>query len=468
MSGKSFEKLSVFVASPGDVRAERERLARVVERLNRGAADRHGYVLELLEWGQVPGGMGRPQGLIFDRLPAERWDALVGILWLRFGRPTGAVDPATGEEFRSGTKEEFEAAYRLFLERGRPRILFYRCDRAERPSRIDASDLAEVNRFFTAFDTHGDHPGLYRRYDSVEEFAELVREDLEAWLEEAAARRAAPSQGTGAAAAAAREPVVFRGREYAYVLPGPFTMGTEPTRLAELKARGLEGESPLPETPAHPVDLPGFYLARAPVTQADYRRFVAETGHRVPFCDDEWSAPYNWDLKARCFPADRADHPVVLVSWHDAQAYCRWLGGRLPTEAEWEKAARGTDRREWPWGDVWQEGRANAASPEGTAAVGLYSPRGDSPYGLMDMAGNVWEWCSSLLDPYPYRPDDGREIPAAPGRRVLRGGGFGERPFRVRCAFRNGAEPGDLGFTIGFRVAFSEPPPGSTPRRDRA
>jgi len=459
MNGKSFEKLRVFIASPGDVSEERERLVRVIDRLNRGSADRLSFVLDPLEWKQVPPGMGRPQGLIFERLPAERWDVLVGILWLRFGSPTGATDPRTGEDFGSGTKEEFEAAYRLFSETGRPRILFYRCDRPQRPSRIDAQQLLEVRRFFAAFDTHGDHPGLYRSYETVEEFAEQVREDLEAWLEEVAADRAKPPT---AGEPSARAAFLLRGKAYLHVPPGPFTMGCQPERLLELRRKGFEGESVLPETPAHTVDGPGYYLAATPVTQAEYEVFVAETGHRVPFRSDDWSQPYNWDRSARIPPPEKADHPVVLVSWHDAQTYCRWLGGRLPTEAEWEKAARGPHGLEWPWGDVWQSDRCCAESHQGTTPVGKFSPRGDSPYGLKDVAGNVWEWCSSVLDPYPYRPDDGREAPAGPGRRVLRGGGFGERPFRVRSAYRNGAEPGDFGFTIGLRVAFSEPPPGST------
>jgi len=159
------------------------------------------------------------------------------------------------------------------------------------------------------------------------------------------------------------------------------------------------------------VDLPEFWIDKAPVTNAEYARFVAETGHQPP---------QHWKGKAP--PKEIADHPVVSVSWDDATAYAGWAGGRLPTEEEWEKAARGTDGREYPWGD-WAQGRCNSkeAGIGGTTPVGKYSPQGDSPYGCQDCAGNVWEWTASEHEQ---------------SSRVLRGGAFNTGGRSVRCASR--------------------------------
>jgi formylglycine-generating enzyme required for sulfatase activity len=189
------------------------------------------------------------------------------------------------------------------------------------------------------------------------------------------------------------------------------------------------------------VELPEFWIDQTPVTNAEYKRFLdANPEHPVPFVDADRVRQYNWDRQTRTFPQDKGQHPVVLVSWHDAVAYAQWAGKRLPTEQEWEKAARGVDGRVYPWGD-------DAPTPElcnfdgnegGTTPVGQYSPQGDSPYGCVDMAGNVWEWTAS-----DYSKD----------RKVLRGGSWLHEAEDVRAANRANDTPDSRYYDVGLRCA---------------
>jgi formylglycine-generating enzyme required for sulfatase activity len=149
------------------------------------------------------------------------------------------------------------------------------------------------------------------------------------------------------------------------------------------------------EKPQRRIELRQYWIGRAPVTNAQYKRFLdANPEQDVPFANADWAKRYNWDRQRRVSPGDKADHPVVLVSWRDAQAYCERAGLRMPSEEEWEKGARGTAGRIWPWGN--NPPTADLCNFNGnvgtTTPVGKYSPHGDSPYGCVDMAGNVWEW----------------------------------------------------------------------------
>jgi len=229
--------------------------------------------------------------------------------------------------------------------------------------------------------------------------------------------------------------------ELVHVPAGLFTMGSDEINEAK---------------PVHTVNLPEYWIGKYPVTNEEYAVFVRATGHPAPYVGESWAQPYNWQENNP--PRGKEKHPVVLVSWHDAVAYCRWLSEmtgkpyRLPTEAEWEKAARGTDGRRYPWGNNWDAKRCNTqeAKAGGTTPVGQY-PQGASPYGALDMAGNVWEWCSSLHQSYPYWADDGREDMAASGPRVLRGGAWDGDRGGARCADRSGNYPVDRNYYVGFR-----------------
>jgi sulfatase modifying factor 1 len=252
--------------------------------------------------------------------------------------------------------------------------------------------------------------------------------------------------------------------DFARIPAGEFLMGA---------ADGDEDERPV-----HRVFVSEFLLGRFPVTNDEYARFVRETGYPAPSIRDlpviaqgerdpvfrELAGPYLWQGAAP--PAGRGNHPIVLIRWEDAVAYCDWLSDRvgqrlrLPTEAEWEKAARGgVEGARYPWGDEIDRSRANYLADgrpkrdSGTRPTGTFQPNG---FGLYDVVGNVWEWVEDWYAADYYglgEPRDPRG-PRSGSMRIVRGGSWvTDDPRMLRSAYRHQVPPDTYAYSIGFRVA---------------
>jgi formylglycine-generating enzyme required for sulfatase activity len=192
------------------------------------------------------------------------------------------------------------------------------------------------------------------------------------------------------------------------------------------------------EEPQHKVNVEGFWISLTEVTNAQYAACV-KAGACAPPDNPNYEQP------------QLANLPVTYVSWHDANRYAEWVGGRLPTEAEWEKACRGTKGSIYPWGDGVPTSALLTYAGADLQPAGSHLA-GKSPYGLLDMAGNVYEWTSSLKEGYPYVANDGREDQKSVGARVERGGSFKNDDQRVRCAYRDQDSPDTRLDNVGLRV----------------
>jgi serine/threonine-protein kinase len=260
-----------------------------------------------------------------------------------------------------------------------------------------------------------------------------------------------------------------------YVPAGEFLMGA-----ADSDPDGSDDEKP-----QHTVYLNAFWIDKTEVTNAMFTRFMATTGYKTDaekggkgwvYTGVKWEEVSGADWQHPGGPTTNIsgldDHPVVQVSWNDALAYCGWVGRQLPTEAEWEKAARGTEGRIYPWGNqaatceyavmddsVMRDssrngcGRGNAAWPVGS------KPKGISPYGALDMGGNVWEWVVDWYDDKYYASSPFRNPPGPPSgpKRVLRGGGWGDTAVYIRAAHRFGLTPDHPSHDNGFRCVVYGP-----------
>jgi formylglycine-generating enzyme required for sulfatase activity len=259
------------------------------------------------------------------------------------------------------------------------------------------------------------------------------------------------------------------GMNMVYVPAGEFIMGS------------LEGVGNPNEHPQNTQNVAAFWIDQTEVTNAMFSLFVNEThyktgaetaGKSYSFTDDLWHLVDGADWAHPFGPltsiSGTEDHPVVQVSWKDALAYCQWAGRTLPTEAQWEKAARGTNGSIYPWGNAEPTSDlvnfADSSSHFSTSSKSVNDgfefsapagsfPAGMSIYGALDMAGNVWEWVSSLALTYPYNATDGREDLTQVNKRVLRGGSWFDTPTSLRTADRYEYDQTYTGLNTGFRCA---------------
>ncbi len=198
------------------------------------------------------------------------------------------------------------------------------------------------------------------------------------------------------------------------------------------------------ELPAHKVYVKAFYVDKYETTNAEYKRFIDAVRYKVP---DHW--------KNGLYPKGKDNYPVYNVTWEDAMNYCKWKGKRLPSEAEWEKAARGTDGGIYPWGNKFDHSKANTmerGDGKSLSPVGSFES-GKSPYGVYDMAGNVWEWVQDYYEPYQQQVETnefyGKKF------RVIRGGSAHFNAYSARTTNRNIVFPYYRYFLVGFRCALS-------------
>lgn len=205
------------------------------------------------------------------------------------------------------------------------------------------------------------------------------------------------------------------------------------------------------EKPERMVTMPAYQIDRYEVTVGEFRAFVKATNHQTSA--EQVGKPINETWRVDDI-GSRFDHPVRYVSWWDADKYCRWLGKRLPTEAEWEYAARGNDGRRYPWGNDFDPARV--APPDDTMPVGFYLDN-RSPIGAYDMAGNVWEWVNDWYRPdyYAQNQNDNPQGPPQADQRTIRGGSFTNSPEDLRVTRRIKADPGSFHRDVGFRCAKS-------------
>lgn len=416
---RTIAEIQVFLASPADVNSERKVAADIIAELNRTIAPDLGVLIRLIRWeDMVPSIERRAQQIVLDQAGIDSTDVFIGILWNRFGTPTGRAD--------SGTEEEFNLAYHAWQQFNRPRIMLYFC---QRPANLVRKDELEQKLRVLTFKEQIAKCGIYREYNTPEELDTNLRQDI------------------------TRHLLSIKTTKQTNNLPSPSTadsihpksgsaIRTMPERMVRIPAgEFLAGRAGIKTI----IDY-DFYIDEVPVTYRDFLTFMEETGFMLHHPGPEIRRVLQYLVTAA---KERPEHPVTMVTWYDAQAYATWAGKRLPSSLEWERAARGRHGRLYPWGNDFDPFRCNSweSGIGGTTPVYQY-PNGRSEDKCFDMAGNVFEWTSDWAE-------SPRFSTAPNSEKINRGASYNRSAHDLICWYTE-TDPPDLRMSdVGFRCVWT-------------
>jgi formylglycine-generating enzyme required for sulfatase activity len=411
--------LRLFLASPSDVSEERLLVQKIIAEVNRSVARSLGLFVDLIRWDDFLPGMGRPQQVILEQANISESDLFVGVMWNQFGTETGKAP--------SGTQEEFDQAYKSWHTIGKPHILFYFCSR---PATLQTEGAAQQRADVLKFKKRVSTLGLIKDYSTNSEFEDLFRNNLTTYLFSSATAANSNARSTE--------------------LPNS-NIGPQPAQQhsrSNKRMIHIPGDVSAPEKHYRLSEIGEFWIDETPVTNEEFWVFVQESGYLI-----QSPALHNGIIPIvdvfRRAAQKQPDHPAVMVTWFDAQAYATWAGKRLPTSDEWERAACGCEGYVFPWGNEFDPKRCNSRESGIGHTTPVYNyPLGRSPDGCFDMAGNTFEWVNDWSQKPRFSSDLFSE-------KINRGGSFNRHERYLQCWYYE-SDPPDMRMSdVGFRCARS-------------